>query len=80
MPDERSVSRVRGRSGLRPFVAVSGKGLFLAQNWEGKAFGLLLILSDNYNLTTNKFTTETQSARRTHRDFLAERYVASCSL
>ncbi len=46
------------------------------QDWESNAFGLLLILADNYNLTTNNFTTETRSAQRTHRDFLAERSVA----
>ena len=70
MPGERSVSRVRGRLGLGSFVAVSGKGHF---SWcrigEANAFGLLLILDDNYNLMINNFTTEAQSAQRTHRDF-----------
>jgi hypothetical protein len=34
------------------------------QDLEINAFGLLLILDDNYNLTTNNFTTETQRAQR----------------
>jgi len=38
--------------------------------WESKAFGFLLLLAENYNQTTNDPTTETQSAQRTHRDFL----------
>ena len=56
------------------------RAVLLVQDWESNAFGLSLILDDNYNLTTNNFTTETQSAQRTHRDFSAERSVASCSL
>ena len=54
--------------------------LFLVQYWEGNAFGLLLILDDNYNLTTNNFTTEARSAQRTHRDFSAERSVSMLQL
>jgi hypothetical protein len=38
--------------------------------WENEAFGFLLLLAENYNQTTNDPTTETQSAQRTHRDFL----------
>jgi len=60
-------------------VPASGKNSFLVQDWESNAFGLLLILADNYNLTTNKFTTETRSAQRTHRDSLAERSVAGAA-
>jgi len=40
--------------------------------WEAKPSGLLLILADNYNLTTNDPTTESQSAQRTHRDFFGK--------
>jgi len=43
------------------------------QDWESNVFCSPLLLADNYNQTTNDPTTETQSARRTHRDFLAER-------
>jgi hypothetical protein len=67
MPGERSVSRVRGRSGQRArWCLPPEKAVFLVKDWESNAFGLLLILADNYNLTTNNFTTETQSAQRTH--------------
>ena len=49
----------------------SGKGSFPgAGSKESNLFGLLLILADNYKLTTNDPTTEAQSAQRTHRDFL----------
>ena len=44
-----------------------GNTVFLVKDWKSNAFHLLLILADNYNLTTNNFTTETQSAQRTHR-------------
>ncbi|MCX6680134.1 MAG: hypothetical protein NTX42_07210 [Methanothrix sp.] len=42
-----------------------GKG-FRVQNLGSNAVGSLLLLADNYNHTTNDFTTE---AQRTHRDF-----------
>jgi hypothetical protein len=38
--------------------------------WESKGSGFLLLLAENYSQTTNDLTTETQSAQRTHRDFL----------
>ena len=47
-----------GRSGLGSFVAVSGKGSSPGAGSESNAFGLQLIFADNYNLTTNNFTTE----------------------
>jgi hypothetical protein len=40
-----------------------------ARDWGSNVIGSLLLLTDNYNHTTNDPTTETQSARRTHRDF-----------
>lgn len=61
-------------------VPAFGKVVLPMQDWENNAFGLLLILADNYNLKTKNFTTETRSARRTHRDFLKERFVAGRSL
>jgi hypothetical protein len=46
-------------------VPASGEGSFPGAGfWESNAFGLLLIIAYNYNLTTNNFTTETQSAQR----------------
>ena len=62
------------RAGMRPGGPEgleeldSGKG-FRALDLESNAVGSLLLLADNYNHTTNDFTTETQSAQRTHRDF-----------
>jgi len=76
-----ALGRAGGRSGMRAgWCLPPEKAVFLVQDWESNAFGLLLILADNYNLTTNNFTTETQSAQRTHRDFLAEQSAASCRL
>jgi hypothetical protein len=64
------LGRAGGRSGLRGgWRLPPEKAVFQVKDWERNAFGLLLILSYNYNLTTNNFTTETQSAQRTHRDF-----------
>jgi hypothetical protein len=61
----------RGRPiGPRIICSSIRKGaVLLVQYWKGNALDLLLILEDNYKLTTNNFTTETQSAQRTHRDF-----------
>ena len=75
-----SSGRAEGRSGLRARRCLPPETVFLMQDWGSNALDLLLILEDNYKLTTNKFTTETQSAQRTHRDFSAERSVASCKL
>jgi len=59
-----------GRLGLRArWCLPPEKAVLPVQDWKSNAFHLLLILNDNYNLTTNNFTTETQSAQRTHRDF-----------
>jgi len=64
--------RAEGQSGQRARRCLPPeKAVFLVQDWESNAFGLLLILDDNYNLTTNKFTTKRQSAQRTHRDLLS---------
>jgi hypothetical protein len=42
-------------------VPAFGKGSFPGAGfWESNVFGLLLILADNYNLTTNDPTTEAQ--------------------
>ena len=51
-----------------------------AEFWESKAFSFLLLLAENYNQTTNDPTTETQSAQRTHRDFIKKEFLAVYSL
>ncbi len=71
LPGKRSGSG--GRSGLRARRACLWQGQFSGRRIFGNSGRLLIILADNYNQTTNDPTTETQSARRTHRDFLAER-------
>ena len=58
------------------FGRSSSPGAVLGKHW----IRLLLILDNNYDLTTNNFTTETQSSQRTHTDFLAKRSVAGCKL
>jgi len=50
-------------------VLASGEGCFPGREIFRNSGCLLIILADNYNHTTNDPTTETQSARRTHRDF-----------
>ena len=58
----------RGRRPFGPEGRVElafGEGSFPGAGfWESNASGLLLILADNYNLTTNDPTTESQSAQR----------------
>ncbi len=66
--------------GLGSFGQYPERAVFLEQDWESNALGLLLISSDYYTLTTSNFTKEKQTTQRTHRDFLAERSFASCSL
>ena len=62
-------------------MPVSGEGSFPGAGfWESNVFGLLLILADNYNLTTNNPTTEAQSAQRTHRDFFGRGFGAVSGL
>ena len=56
-----------------PGVLASGLGVFRGADWRSMPSVSPLLLADNYNHTTNDPTTETQSAQRTHRDFLAER-------
>jgi len=69
-----SLVRAGARSGLRAMCAGLRQGQFSgARDWDSNAFGLLLLLADNYNHATDDTTTEAQSTRRTHRDFLAER-------
>ena len=58
------------RSGLRARRACLWQGQFSGRRIFGNSGRLLIILADNYNQTTNDPTTETQSAQRTHRDFL----------
>ena len=62
------------QGGRRPFgpedrvELAFGEGSFPGAGfWESNVFGLLLILADNYNLTTNDPTTESQSAQRLFR-------------
>gem|GEM_PF-2534019 len=80
MPGKRSGSGAGGRMGLGSFGQYPERAVFLEQDWESNALGLLLISSDYYTLTTSNFTKEKQTTQRTHRDFLAERSFASCSL
>jgi hypothetical protein len=58
----------RGRLCLRGQPPVGLEGCFSGREILESNDCLLLILSDNYNRTTNDPTTEAQSARRTHRD------------
>jgi len=74
-----SSRQVGGRSGLRARWCLPLERQSSCRR-IGKAMHSLLISAYNYNLITNNFTTETQSAQRTHRDFLAERSVAGCKL
>ena len=66
-----------GRDG-EPGVLASGLGVF---PWRGigeaMPFGSPLLLTDNYNHTTNDPTTEAQSAQRTHRDFFGREILCS---
>ena len=69
LPAKRSGSV--GWSGLRARRACLWQGQFSGRGIFGNSGRLLIILADNYNQTTNDPTTETQSARRTHRDFFS---------
>ena len=74
MPEQLLGRRVRalGRGRLCPrgSPSVGLEGCFSGRGILENNGCLLLILSDNYNRTTNDLTTEAQSARRTHRDDL----------
>jgi hypothetical protein len=65
----RSHSGAGSRSGLRARESRAGVDSFSGGLDFGNGGISLLLLADNYNHTTNDFTTETQSAQRTHRDF-----------
>lgn len=59
----------RGRSSLGIRRSWTHRiGSFRVQDLESNSIGSLLLLADDYNHTTNDFTTEAQSARRTHKD------------